>query len=133
MALIGREKEKEILKICLESDKSEFVVVYGRRRIGKTFLVKEFFESKFTFYATGILNGNKDVQLKTWNNEIRRFGGTGFPDSENWTEAFDGLAFEKKVSMIYVESLTILFASSQCTDTPKASETARAGTSVRSQ
>ncbi len=38
--LIGRIKEKEILMGLLESEQSEFVAVYGRRRVGKTYLVR---------------------------------------------------------------------------------------------
>ena len=57
MIIIGREKEKHILDNCYKSDKSEFVAIYGRRRVGKTFLIKEFFEEKFAFFSTGILNG----------------------------------------------------------------------------
>ena len=91
MTLIGREREKSILKSCFESDKSEFVAIYGRRRVGKTFLIKEFFEGNFAFYSTGILNGNKDVQLQAWNNEISRFGGADIPAAGNWFEAFENL------------------------------------------
>ena len=91
MKLIGREKETGILKNCRMSGKSEFVAVYGRRRVGKTFLVKEFFEEEFAFYSTGILNGNRDAQLSAWNNEISRFGGAGLPPAKNWIEAFENL------------------------------------------
>jgi len=91
MMLIGREKEISILKNCYESDKSEFVAVYGRRRVGKTFLVKELFEDKFNFYSTGILNGNRDAQLRAWNNEISRFGGKDISPAKNWAEAFENL------------------------------------------
>ena len=89
--IIGRQKEQDTLRSCLESGKSEFVAVYGRRRVGKTFLIKGIFESKFTFYSTGILNGSKDAQLQTWNNEVRRFGGADFPAASNWVQAFDNL------------------------------------------
>ena len=61
MTFIGREKEISALKSCFESDKSEFVAVYGRRRVGKTFLIKELFGAGFTFYATGILNGSREA------------------------------------------------------------------------
>ena len=47
--LIGRDKEYEELKRCLHSDRSELVIVYGRRRIGKTFLIEEFFGRQFDF------------------------------------------------------------------------------------
>jgi len=42
--IIGRKREQEILQNCLVSDKSEFIVLYGRRRVGKTYLVREFFK-----------------------------------------------------------------------------------------
>ena len=88
---IGRKKEQGILKSCYESDKSEFIAIYGRRRVGKTFLVKEFFNETFFFYSTGILNGSKETQLRAWNNEIQRFGGTDIPAANNWLEAFGNL------------------------------------------
>jgi len=91
MAFIGRKKERDILKNCYESGESEFVAVYGRRRVGKTFLVKELFGSNFTFYSTGILNGNKEAQLGAWNNEMRRVGGSDFTVADNWFTAFNNL------------------------------------------
>lgn len=51
--IIGRKEEQELLKECYLSGKPEFVAVYGRRRIGKNFLVKPFFKEKFDFYFTG--------------------------------------------------------------------------------
>ena len=47
MKIIGRVEEQEKLRMLLNSKKAEFVVVYGRRRIGKTFLIKEFFSCTF--------------------------------------------------------------------------------------
>ena len=52
-AIIGRETEKNELKKYISSEQSEFVAIYGRRRVGKTFLVKELLEGKFTFRMTG--------------------------------------------------------------------------------
>ena len=89
--LIGRDREKQIFESCCRSDKSELVLVYGRRRVGKTFLVKEFFEEKFAFYTTGVLNGNRDAQLQTWNREISRYGGSHLAAAQNWMEAFENL------------------------------------------
>ena len=89
--LIGRENEIETLMDCYESDRSEFVAVYGRRRVGKTFLVKELLEPKFTFYSTGIPGENKQVQLLSWNHDIAHYGGADFPEAANWMEAFMNL------------------------------------------
>ena len=89
--LIGRERETHILEGCYGSDKSEFVVVYGRRRVGKTFLVKTLFEARFAFYATGVLNGSRDAQLQAWNLEISRYGGAHLAKARSWFEAFENL------------------------------------------
>ena len=91
MALIGRKSEIEVLENCFNSDESEFVAIYGRRRIGKTFLIKTLFEEKFAFYVTGILNGDRKVQLDVWNDEIMRFGGIDLPVADNWIKAFMNL------------------------------------------
>ena len=61
--IIGRLAEKNILKECYESDKAEFIAVYGRRRIGKTFLIKSYFKDNFDFYITGIYQGSKKEQF----------------------------------------------------------------------
>ena len=47
--IIGREKEIKTLESCLTSDKSELIATYGRRRIGKTFLIREVYKNKFAF------------------------------------------------------------------------------------
>lgn len=57
--LIGREQEQEMLHKAYESDSSQFVAVYGRRRVGKTYLVRECFADKFVF---NILVLQKQVQ-----------------------------------------------------------------------
>ncbi len=54
--LIGREKEKEVLLSTLLEEYSQFVAVYGRRRVGKTFLIRETFDNKFDFQYTGAAN-----------------------------------------------------------------------------
>ena len=47
--IIGRESEKEVLTSLCQSNNAEFLAVYGRRRVGKTYLVREFFEDTFAF------------------------------------------------------------------------------------
>lgn len=89
MELIGRYKEKEQLTNCLESDHSEFVIVYGRRRIGKTFLIKEFFKNKFTFYFVGAHNQDKDLQLENFAYNLQKTAQTPFaPKLDSWNSAF---------------------------------------------
>ena len=51
--IIGRDKEKAELQRCIDSDRSELVIVYGRSRVGKTYLVDEFFGRKYDFTFVG--------------------------------------------------------------------------------
>jgi len=88
MKIIGREKEQSALKQYYESGLPEFLVIYGRRRIGKTFLVREFFNGKFDFYATGLANGKKEEQLYAWNIAIKQSFGGADESAENWLDAF---------------------------------------------
>ncbi len=54
--LIGRRQEQQLLISALDSDQSEFIAVYGRRRVGKTFLIREAFNYSFAFQHTGLLD-----------------------------------------------------------------------------
>lgn len=90
-AIIGRKAELDILGECLRSNKSEFIALYGRRRIGKTFLVREALGSNFTFYASGILDGTIKTQIKNFNQEIENFGGKKLVPAKSWNEAFNNL------------------------------------------
>ena len=86
-AIIGRKAEQEILSECFKSNKSEFIALYGRRRVGKTFLVREALGPDFVFYASGILDGNIAVQIENFNREIADFGGNDILPAKNWHEA----------------------------------------------
>jgi len=50
--MIGRIEEKEYLQSLLNEEEPQFVAVYGRRRVGKTYLIRESFEHSFTFEHT---------------------------------------------------------------------------------
>jgi predicted AAA+ superfamily ATPase len=88
MEIIGREGEKRTLQQYYESDKPEFVAVYGRRRTGKTFLVKEFFADRFSFYITGLANATKDEQLDNFAATLTAYGKTPYARAKDWVEAF---------------------------------------------
>ena len=92
-SLIGRKAEQEILHEYLLSKKSEFIALYGRRRVGKTFLIRETLGADFVFYASGILNGTGAEQLANFNMEIVNFceGGLDLVPADNWTHAFRNL------------------------------------------
>ena len=73
---------------CRASKESEFVAVYGRRRIGKTYLVREFFKGKFLFQHTGIEKGGFLRQLAGFRDSLIDSGCRDCPLPGNWTEAF---------------------------------------------
>ncbi|MDR0558759.1 MAG: AAA family ATPase [Prevotellaceae bacterium] len=88
MKLIGRKKEQSDFKNFYEMQQPEFVVVYGRRRVGKTFLIKEFFNQKFAFYVTGLANAEKSEQLKNFNISLGHYSGIPYPQVQSWMESF---------------------------------------------
>jgi AAA+ ATPase superfamily predicted ATPase len=91
MNIIGRISEQKALKEYVESDKSEFMVIYGRRRVGKTFLIKEFFNNKFAFHVTGLANTEMRTQLENFNASLQKYGNQYYPLSHKWFYAFEQL------------------------------------------
>ena len=86
--LIGRKNETTQLDNIIQSSEPEFVVIFGRRRIGKTFLINQYFNNKFTFKHTGLALKNKTEQLHNFGESLRRYGSPLSPDPKNWMEAF---------------------------------------------
>ena len=89
--IVGRIDEQHRLMMRYESPRSEFVAIFGRRRVGKTFLAKSLFGAEFAFYATGLQGGSAEMQIKNFNDEIFRFGGKALVPATNWLSAFDNL------------------------------------------
>ena len=85
--LIGREREIALLKDSLNSEKSEFIVVYGRRRVGKTFLIRAVLGNPACFEMSGMENADMSDQLANFYFSLRRvYPSAGHPKS--WIEAF---------------------------------------------
>ncbi len=89
--IIGRISEKERLTRCMNSNSSELVVVYGRRRVGKTFLINEFFENKFSFKLTGVYGQKRKDQIKNFTAELNRRSPKKYSEPKDWIEAFNYL------------------------------------------
>lgn len=87
--LIGRDAEAEKLREAQLSNASEFVAVYGRRRVGKTYLVREVFGNSFAFYHTGVANVGREIQLDRFAHSLRRHGFSVRRKPRNWYSAFD--------------------------------------------
>lgn len=116
--IIGRENELRKLKELYDTEYSSFVAVYGRRRIGKTFLVREAFDYRFAFQHTGLANGTKTEQLADFYASLHKAGLRGDAMSpQNWLEAFYLLeqlidqSTEKK-KIVFIDELSWM-------DTPK--------------
>lgn len=87
--VIGRENEIAILNDKLYSDRSEFVALYGRRRVGKTYLIRNVFADKFTFRITGLSNATSPDQLINFNMVMaEQYPDVILPKAEDWMEAF---------------------------------------------
>lgn len=86
--IVGREKEIKELRNRYESKSPEFIVVYGRRRIGKTFLIRQTFQNKFDFYLTGLYKKNIRRQLENFANALIEYSGEDIDTPKDWFEAF---------------------------------------------
>lgn len=95
--IIGREHEIKEIKALYQANKPVFAVIYGRRRVGKTFLVRELLGDKFNFYHTGLspyeLRGKKlkDQQLSNFYSSLVKYGSTLKHIPADWLEAFNAL------------------------------------------
>ena len=90
--LIGREKEQSILKDLLKTDESEFIALYGRRRVGKTFLVETVYKKEIVFSITGLNKAGKELQLENFTNVLNtKLKKTAqIPTTpKSWLKAFD--------------------------------------------
>ncbi len=113
--IIGRYNEVAELERLYESERSEFVVIYGRRRVGKTFLIREVFGNRFTFYATGIANSDKSMQLFNFCSMISQTFNRKFKQEKTWLSAFYQLAQainesrSKKKKVIFLDEMPWMY------------------------
>jgi len=91
MKLIGRKREIALLERFRESKEPEFVAVYGRRRVGKTYLICEFFNEEFAFSVTALNSSSKTEQLGNFHTALRKYGSKTTCPPTNWYDAFEQL------------------------------------------
>jgi AAA+ ATPase superfamily predicted ATPase len=97
-ALVGRETDLATFQELYNSEQSDFVAVYGRRRVGKTFLIRSAFEAKITFQVTGLSNASMKQQLTNFNLVLRKvFPEQTYSSLNDWISAFQQL-------ILYLES-----------------------------
>lgn len=108
--IIGRERELGILRDAFDSPEAELIAVYGRRRIGKTFLIKEFFDGEFDFYATGIYQGKQKEELIAFTDAFRNRADFQVGNITDWMGAFYALreflsGLKKKKIVVFLDEL----------------------------
>ena len=91
MKIISRKEEKKELEYAERSGKSELICVYGRRRVGKTFLVEQTFK-EFAFRAVGLEKGTTSQQLRSFGQRLIEYGDDIKRAPKDWFEAFSRLA-----------------------------------------
>ena len=89
--LIGRIAEKKVLETAMASNSTELVAIYGRRRVGKTFLIRSVYEKQILFEFTGVKNANLSEQLENFSRSLKKATGSpsDFAVPTNWSVAFD--------------------------------------------
>lgn len=111
--IVGRKEEQEILQDILSSRSAELLAVTGRRRVGKTYLVKSFFADNMDFEFSGILNADTRQQLQNFSLSLARHAKSRKKHEvpENWLEAFHGLASylqslkKRKKLVVFIDEL----------------------------
>ena len=111
--MIGRIAEKARLLKYAESDESEFVAVYGRRRVGKTYLIRQTFQDRFSFQHTGIARGRTKEQLGAFGDSLREWGSDFKGAPRDWFEAFNLLKAvivksAQKRKVVFLDELSYL-------------------------
>ena len=86
--LIGRKEEIRILDACMKESNAQLIILYGRRRIGKTYLINEYFDGRFDFKITGSYKEKREIQLYNFAEELSNHTGETIPTPKNWPEAF---------------------------------------------
>ena len=91
MPIIGRKREQAELRRLAASAQSEFIMIYGRRRVGKTYLIRETFKGRLAFHMTGMNDASLPEQLRNFQTSLAHAAGVESPVPENWFAAFEQL------------------------------------------
>ena len=96
--IIGRIEEQRVLHKILDSTSAEFLAIFGRRRVGKTYLIKQFFSNKSSCYfqITGVKEGSMKEQLHEFTRTIEKTfysAGISLKEPSTWMQAFEMLTY----------------------------------------
>lgn len=92
------------------SEGAQFVALYGRRRVGKTFLINSLFENDFAFKITAVLDDNMHVQLRNFASALSEYGRDEAPALQNWLDAFERLrtlveSSNRKRKVVFIDEM----------------------------
>lgn len=105
---VGRDKEIKELDSVMSSNRSEFVIIYGRRRVGKTFLIQNYFDKRFAFSFVGWRNQSTKTQLDRFSKAISQYSKSKKVRTLNsWIDAFDLL--EEYIDSIGTSDKKVVF------------------------
>ena len=116
---IGRKNEIRQLTEYYNSGKAEFVAIYGRRRIGKTYLVRNVFRDKFCFDMSGSIGAGIEAQMSNFVHALHDYGYCSDVEPKTWTDAFFALRSLLKEQIGKGQRLVLFIDELPCLDTPK--------------
>ncbi|HEB62840.1 MAG TPA: ATP-binding protein [Bacteroidetes bacterium] len=107
--LIGRKEEKKILKKALESSEAEMISVIGRRRVGKTYLIREMYKKEIVFEISGLQDATGKEQLRNFANQLKKFSHSKItiPPPKDWLDAF--FMLEEYLSQAKMKKKSVIF------------------------
>ncbi|MBR1791967.1 MAG: ATP-binding protein [Bacteroidaceae bacterium] len=118
-SIIGREHEQRLIKEYYDTPKAELIAVYGRRRVGKTYLIRQCFDDRFDFRFTGLFGTPRSTQLSLFKKELERYSGKRWNKPQNWYDAFEEL--RDYISGLHKERIVVFLDELPWMDTPKSS------------
>ena len=116
--IVGRKDEITRLDRCMESVSAQLIIVYGRRRVGKTYLINEYYDNSFAFKLTGAYKMAKAFQLESFAEELKMQSGEHRAIPSNWREAFSQLREYLEI-LPTTEKQVVFFDEMPWLDTPQ--------------
>lgn len=117
--IIGRKNEIKQLTDYYNSGRAEFIAIYGRRRIGKTYLVRNVFRGQFCFEMSGSIGAGSEAQMSNFVHALHDYGYHTNVSPKTWTDAFFALRSILKERIGKGERLVLFIDELPCLDTPK--------------
>ncbi len=116
--IIGRQEEIRELERYYSSGKPEFIAIYGRRRVGKTYLVNTLYDGQYAFSTAGIIEGTKDEELTAFHTSLKTYGYIG-RKPRTWMSAFGALRELLESKWVAGRRMVVFIDELPCLATPK--------------